>query len=317
MCAEEMKGCCAPSRDQAGSGHVAVADAPMSTNTGSTEGMIYLSGSEFLMGTDDREGFPADGEGPVRRVTLKPFYIDPYTVTIAQFATFVEATGYVTEAEQFGWSFVFYQLLPENFVPTRAVVGIEWWRRVDGATWNRPEGPGSSTEKRLNHPVTHVSWTDAVAYATWAGKRLPSEAEWEYAARGGSEQKRFPWGDSLRPGGEHRCNIWQGNFPSKNTCEDGYLGTCPVDTFQPNGFGLYNTSGNVWEWCNDWWSATFHRTGPSDNPQGPPSGHEKVQRGGSYLCHASYCNRYRVAARTKSTPDSSTGHAGFRCARDA
>ena len=317
MCAEEMTGCCAPSRDEAGSGHVAVADAPRSTNAGSTEGMIYLPGGEFLMGTDDREGFPADGEGPVREVTLKPFYIDPYTVSIAQFATFVEATGYVTEAERFGWSFVFYQMLLESYVPTRAVVGAEWWRRVEGATWRQPEGPESSIARRLNHPVTHVSWSDAVAYATWAGKRLPTEAEWEYAARGGLEQKRFPWGDSLRPGGEHRCNIWQGNFPAKNTREDGYPGTCPVDAFQPNGFGLYNTSGNVWEWCSDWWSATFHRTGPRDNPQGPPSSHEKVQRGGSYLCHASYCNRYRVAARTKSTPDSSTGHAGFRCVRDA
>ncbi len=163
----------------------------------------------------------------------------------------------------------------------------------------------------------HVSWNDAAAYCAWAGLRLPTEAEWEYAARGGLEQKRLPWGDELTPGGVWRSNIWQGTFPSLNTAEDGYVGTAPVDAFPPNGHGLHNISGNVWEWCADWFHTTFHRHGPTDDPTGPPAGEAKVIRGGSYLCHDSYCNRYRVAARSSNTPDSSTGNMGFRCARDA
>ncbi len=157
---------------------------------------------------------------------------------------------------------------------------------------------------------------DAQEFCAWAGRRLPTEAEWDYAARGGLEQKRFPWGDELTPNGEHRCNIWQGEFPSRNTLDDGYLGTAPVDAFPANGFGLYNPSGNVWEWCADWFSPTFHMVGPRDSPVGPPAGDTKVIRGGSYLCHDSYCNRYRVAARSSNTPNSSTGNMGFRCVRD-
>jgi formylglycine-generating enzyme len=186
-----------------------------------------------------------------------------------------------------------------------------------GASWRRPEGPGSDLAGRGDHPVVHVSWNDARAYCDWAGLRLPTEAEWEFAARGGLEGKRLPWGDELTPGGVWRSNIWQGTFPTHNTAEDGYVGTAPVDAFPPNGFGLHNASGNVWEWCADWFHPTFHRNGPTDNPTGPPAGQARVIRGGSYMCHDSYCNRYRVAARSSNTPDSSTGNMGFRCARDA
>src|SRR4051794_7707278 len=189
--------------------------------------------------------------------------------------------------------------------------------RFSAPTGANPEGPRSSIDRRLDHPVVHVSWRDARAYCHWAGLRLPTEAEWEYAARGGLVQKRLPWGDELEPGDEHQMNVWQGTFPSWNTREDGYLGTCPVDAFPANGHGLHNTSGNVWEWCRDWFHASFHRDGPRSDPIGPPRGEAKVIRGGSYLCHASYCNRYRVAARSSNTANSSTGNMGFRVARDA
>ncbi len=283
--------------------------------TGSTDGMVHLTGGDFLMGTDDPT-FPSDGEGPVREVTLPPFWIEPFAVTNAQFAEFVEETGYQTEAERFGWSYVFYGFLPQGFPPTKGVAQAPWWRQVFGAYWHRPEGPQSSIDERLNHPVVHASWNDAVAYANWAGKRLPTEAEWEFAARGGLEQATYPWGDRLVPNKKHRCNIWQGTFPTSNTVKDGHAGTAPVDAFEPNGYGLYNMTGNTWEWCADWWSAE-HPQEPIVNPLGPAEGQGKVTKGGSYLCHASYCNRYRVAARTQNTPDSSTGHMGFRLVRDA
>jgi formylglycine-generating enzyme len=279
--------------------------------------MVLLPGGEFLMGTNDREGYPSDGEGPVRRITLKPFWIEATAVSNAQFDAFVRATGYVTEAERFGWSFVFGGLLPPDFPGTRAVAEARWWRQVHGACWRHPEGPQSHVMDRGGHPVVHVSWNDARSYCRWAGKRLPTEAEWEFAARGGLEQKRYPWGDELTPGGEHRMNVWQGRFPEQNTLEDGYLGTAPVDAFPPNGYGLYNMTGNVWEWCADWFHPTFHVTGPRRNPRGPRTGTHRVMRGGSYLCHKSYCYRYRVAARSANTPESSTGNLGMRCARDA
>ncbi|WP_028547631.1 formylglycine-generating enzyme family protein [Paenibacillus sp. UNC451MF] len=291
----------------------------LTSNSNPREGMIYLAGGTFLMGTDDQEGFPQDGEGPVRSVTVAPFYVDPYTVTNAEFARFVEETGYKTEAETFGWSFVFHLFVSEQTAANvkHVVQRTPWWWNVEGAYWAHPEGPDSSVEDRMDHPVIHVSWNDAQAYCRWAGKRLLTEAEWEYAARGGLEQKRYPWGDLLKPGTEHMCNIWQGKFPDKNNMSDGYAGTAPVRSFEPNGYGLYNVAGNVWEWCSDWFSPTWHLTGTQNNPLGPEKGTSRVMRGGSYLCHKSYCNRYRVAARSSNTPDSSAGNMGFRCAADA
>lgn len=277
---------------------------------------MSLLGGAFLMGCADGLANPADGEGPVREVFLKPFGIDAYAVSNRRFARFVAATGYLTGAERAGWSFVFAGLLPDDFPATRAVAGAPWWRAVEGASWLRPEGPGSSRMGREDHPVVHIAWDDAMAYCRWAGARLPTEAEWECAARGGLVQKPYAWGGDLLPEGRHACNIWQGTFPFRNTGEDGWLGTAPVDAFPPNGFGLYNVSGNVWEWCADWFSPDFPARGPRVEPREPEAGSQKVIRGGSYLCHASYCNRYRVSARSGTTPDSSTGHMGFRLAWD-
>lgn len=280
--------------------------------------MVLLPGGSFLMGTDDADAHCPDGEGPVRTVQLSPFGIDETAVTNDAFAAFVTATGHVTDAEHFGWSFVFEPFVTHEgrWGATRGVAGAPWWIAVPGAAWRTPEGPGSDIEQRGDHPVIHVSFDDAQAYAIWAGKRLPTEAEWEYAARGGLVGKRFPWGDVLRPDGAWRCNIWQGEFPTRNTLEDGHLGTAPVRAFPPNGFGLHEMTGNVWEWCADRWSTTWHVAESEAtlvDPQGPMTGASRVMRGGSYLCHASYCNRYRVAARSQNTPDSSAGNLGFRC----
>ena len=254
----------------------------------------------------------------MREITLNAFYIDATTVTNAQFSEFVKANNYITEAERFGWSFVFYLLLSEEDRKRdhQVAASAPWWYAVHGATWKTPEGENSGISERMDHPVVHVSWNDAMAYCQWAGKRLPTEAEWEYAARGGLVQKKFPWGDELMQDDEHHCNIWQGTFPDHNTLDDGYLGTAPAKSFKPNGYGLYNASGNVWEWCHDWFSPDFHKTATRNNPTGPLSGQAKVMRGGSFLCHHSYCNRYRVAARSSNTPDSSTSNMGFRCVAD-
>lgn len=269
------------------------------------------------MGDAFGEGYAADGELPVHAVRLAPFHIDQTAVSNAQFAAFVKATGYVTEAERFGSSAVFHRAVtaPASDVLGRAP-GAPWWFEVRGASWRRPEGGQSSVATRQNHPVVHVSWHDAQAYCSWAGKRLATEAEWEYAARGGLVGKRFPWGDKLTPRGRWRCNVWQGTFPVHNSLEDGYLTTAPVNSYEANGYGLWNMVGNVWEWCGDWFSASYYAMSETESPPGPPEGDCKVMRGGSYLCHESYCHRYRVAARSRNTPESSAGNVGFRCAND-
>lgn len=286
-------------------------------------GMVRINAGAFLMGNDQDKMFPSDGEGPVRQVETGAYWIDTTAVTNEEFRQFVEATDYETDSERIGWSFVFRGHLPKKYATklaeTRAVIGLTWWLAVPGACWRRPFGERSDLKGLERHPVVQVSWNDAAAYARWARKRLPTEAEWERAARGGLEGKVFPWGDVLEPRGRHACNVWQGKFPDRDTGADGYQGTCPVDAYEPNGYGLYNCSGNVWEWCADLFSADWHaeeREATRVNPKGPAAGDRRAQKGGSYLCHVSYCNRYRLAARMGNTPDSSGTNAGFRCVAD-
>lgn len=293
-------------------------------------GQVRIAGGEFAMGDAFDEGYPADGEGPVHSVRLSPFWIDTHAVTNRDFATFVKATGYTTEAEEFGFSAVFHSAVraPGDVVgyPEEA----PWWRTVRGADWRHPGGAGSDVGRLANHPVVHVSWRDAQAYCTWAGKRLPTEAEWEFAARGGLAGRRFPWGDDLMRRGRWQCNIFQGVFPTHNTEEDGWATTAPVSAFAPNGHGLHQIVGNVWEWCADVFAATTYadRAGTEvvdpivervvDTEAAPVAESQvpRVMRGGSYLCHDSYCYRYRVAARSSNTAESSSGNIGFRCAGD-
>ena len=302
-----MSSCCSPGRPggptgTAGPPPPATPTPPGAGTSSALPALVDLPGGTFAMGSEDPEANPLDLEGPVRPVEVAPFAIGRTSVTNDEYAAFVDATGWVTESERMGWSFVFAGFLPG---PLRKVSprvpGTPWWCGVDGATWRSPEGPGSDLAGRGDHPVVHVSFHDAAAYAAWAGARLPTEAEWEYAARGGLERARYPWGDELTPGGEHRCNIWQGTFPTRNTADDGWRGTSPVTAFAPNGHGLHDMAGNVWEWVDEVW----------DRPGDPG---QRVMRGGSYLCHASYCTRYRVGARTSNSPDSASGNQGFRIA---
>ncbi|XP_057560828.1 formylglycine-generating enzyme isoform X2 [Hippopotamus amphibius kiboko] len=294
--------------------------------------MVPIPAGVFTMGTDDPQ-IKQDGEAPARRVAIDAFYMDAYEVSNAEFEKFVNSTGYLTEAEKFGDSFVFEGMLSEQVKSDiqQAVAAAPWWLPVKGANWRHPEGPDSTILHRPDHPVLHVSWNDAVAYCTWAGKRLPTEAEWEYSCRGGLQNRLFPWGNKLQPKGQHYANIWQGEFPVTNTGEDGFRGTAPVDAFPPNGFGLYNIVGNAWEWTSDWWTI-HHSVEETINPKGPLSGKDRVKKGGSYMCHKvyqnpiagepdfhekqSYCYRYRCAARSQNTPDSSASNLGFRCAAD-
>ena len=264
---------------------------------------------------------PEDGAHPSHTVVLDPFALSATTVTNAQFTAFVNDTGYVSEAERFGWSFVFGGFLPDDHPPTRGVQAAPWWRQVFGADWRTPNGPEApATEERLDHPVVHVSWNDAQAFCAWAGARLPTEAEWEFGARGGLEGKVFPWGDEKEPDGQFLMNVFHGDFPAANTADDGWPGTAPVTSFPANGFGLHEMTGNVWEWCADWFGVDYYARcaaeGSASNPQGPETGDTRVTRGGSYLCHESYCRRFRVDARNSMSPDSTTGNTGFRVARD-
>jgi sulfatase modifying factor 1 len=313
--------CCAPSRGAGESGSSEPRDATeQTTPTGPVgahdDDFVDIAGGAFIMGTNEDYRYPGDGEGPAREITLGAFRIAKHSVSNAQFAAFIDDTGYRTDTEQYEWSFVYHLFLPDDFPDTRGVEATPWWRQVYGADWAHPAGPQSNLDGLADHPVVHVTWTDAQAYCTWAGVRLPTEAEWEMAARGGLVQQRFVWGNEFAPDGQTMCNIFEGSFPVENTAEDGYIGTSPVDAFPPNGFGLHDMAGNVWEWTNDWFNTEFHADGPRTNPQGPPSGQAKVMRGGSYMCHDSYCHRYRVSARSSNTLDSSAGNLGFRVASD-
>jgi formylglycine-generating enzyme len=270
--------------------------------------MSLIPSGRYFIGTND-EVFKTDKEGPEREVVVKQFYMDKYEVSNSDFKEFTDLTGYQTEAEKFGDSFIFKSMLSleqqkeyEDF----RVAQAPWWFKVKNVNWKHPEGAESSIEDRIDHPVIHVSWNDAVAYCKFRNKRLPTEIEWETACRGGKKRKLFPWGNKLMPNDKHWLNIWQGEFPDNNTKDDGYESTCPVDKFRQNDFDLYNIVGNVWEWVDDIWDKREER---NENPN-------RVKKGGSYLCHKSYCYRYRCAARSQNTQDSSAGNLSFRCAKD-
>lgn len=282
--------------------------------TTALELLVPLPGGPFLVGTD-APWIPADEEGPARPVRIEPFALAAHAVTVADFARFVAETDHVTDAERAGWSFVFAGEVAEGSPVRGRSSAAPWWLGVGGASWRSPDGQRDALETAPEHPAVHVSWDDAVAYCAWAGGRLPTEAEWEHAAAAGVAGRAFPWGDELLEDGEHRCNTWQGTFPGEDTGEDGHRGRAPVDAFEPNGFGLWNTVGNVWEWTADAWD----RAGPAEPgccAQGDSPKRARVQKGGSYLCHASYCARYRIQARLGNPPDTTTGNAGFRLARD-
>ncbi len=308
-------------------------------------GMAWIPGGEFSMGAQDPRSLPHGGGDamadarPIHRVAVDGFWIDRTEVTNDQFAAFVRATDYKTVAERTPTAAEFPGAPPENLVagsvvftpPDRAVPlddHYRWWSYVKGADWRHPEGPASNIEGRGNYPVVQVAFEDAEAYARWAGKRLPTEAEWEFAARGGLVDRPYSWGDELKPGGRWMANIWQGKFPIANTAEDGFAGIAPVAQFPPNGYGLHDMAGNVWEWCSDWYRPDTYAQGAksgrvSYNPKGPPSGYDpaepsqpkRVHRGGSFLCTEQYCTRYLIGARGKGEVSSASNHLGFRCVK--
>ncbi len=317
-------------------------------------GMLLIPGGEFTMGSDAPYAFP--NEKPAHRVSVRSFFLDAHPVTNAEFAKFIEATGYKTIAERaVDWEEMKKQVPPGTpkppdevlqpgslvFKPTDGPVDLRdmssWWHWTNGASWRQPEGPGSSIQGRENHPVVHIAWDDAVAYAKWAGKRLPTEAEWEFAARGGLDGARYAWGDSEKKDGKFMANRWTGKFPYHNDLKDGFFGTSPVGSFPANGYGLFDMGGNVWNWCSDLYSGDAFverakngclcsdpkgplesRTIPGDpSPPTVPGALRRVIKGGSFLCHPDYCESYRPAARRGSPPDTGTSHIGFRCALDA
>ncbi|HEU5118605.1 MAG TPA: formylglycine-generating enzyme family protein [Isosphaeraceae bacterium] len=309
-------------------------DAPSLKPPGpAPEGMVWIPPGTFWMGGNDPNMTDTQ---PTHRVMLDGYWMDQSEVTNAEFAQFVKATGYKTVAERKPDPKDFPGAPPENLVPGSLVftppdyeVPLEnhyvWWSYIPGADWRHPEGPDSSIEGKDNYPVVQICWDDAVAYAKWAGKRLPTEAEWEYAARGGLDRKRYTWGDELNPKGRWMVNNWQGRFPWENTREDAFPTTAPVRSFPANGYGLFDMAGNVWEWCSDWYRPDYYKESPTKNPKGPSSSFDpnepnlpkRVQRGGSYLCSDLYCVRYLPGARGKGEPSSAAPHIGFRCVKDA
>ena len=309
---EGAKGCCTPSRIENSS-------APALASI-SSKGRFYpqtaieIPSGKALVGTNTPL-IPDDGEGPVRRKTVKAFRMSATTVTNASFAQFVEETGYVTEAERYGWSFVFFSDVPGAIGETQGVVGTEWWRKVDGADWRNIHGPGTQNTWKPDHPCVQVSWNDAIAFARWCGGRLPVEAEWEHAARGGLGDVPYPWGTAEPDDDSHQpCNIWQGRFPQSNTVADGWKNTAPAQSFEPNGLGLYNMVGNVWEWTAAPFRVKSLKKAVKQKME-MMRGY-KLLKGGSFLCHRSYCHRYRIAARTGNSPDTATPHQGFRVVWD-
>lgn len=329
-------------------------DAPMprygiavSAMSNAPAGMVWIPGGEFTMGTDEKESYVP--ERPAHRVRVKGFWMDETEVTNAQFERFVEETGYVTIAERAPvWEELKKQLPPNTPKPpaSQLVAGsmvftapsgpvplnnhARWWRWVNGADWKHPAGPGTTLEGKANHPVVHVSWGDAAAYSKWAGKRLPTEAEFEFAARDGREGKRYAWGDEVNPDGKWMANTFQGKFPHKNSAEDGFAGTAPAKSFPPSRFGLYDIMGNCWEWCADWYRADLYPKRAAagkitDNPAGPDSWYDptephsatRVTKGGSLLCADHYCVNYRPSARIGTAHDTGMSHLSFRCVMDA
>lgn len=294
--------------------------------------MVRIPGGTFSMGSAD-PGFP--DALPIHQVRVNSFWMDEHEVTNAEFEKFVRATGYQTIAERPIDPKDFPGVPKENLVPGSGVFTptpgpvsldnpLQWWQYVNGASWHHPFGPQSSINGKPNDPVVHISYTDAAAYAKWAGKRLPTEAEWEYAAQGSKGQHKYYWGDELKPGGKWPANIFQGHFPDANTKEDGFEGIAPVKSFAPNGYGLYDMEGNVWEWCNDFYRPDYYKHSPAANPQGPADSYDpeepgtikRVQRGGSFLCSDEYCRRYLAGSRAKGEINSASNNLGFRCVKD-
>ena len=309
------KTCCAPARDDKSEQAAPSSDKPaLASGRVMSPQTVIIDGGRSLLGTDTPY-HDVDEESPLRVQKIKSFKMDAYAVTNARFYEFVAATGYITDAERLGDSFVFAGFLPPDTAFTNALAEAPWWRPVRGASWHTPFGPESDQKAEPDHPVTHVSWHDACAFADWAGGRLPLEAEWEHAARGGLGDVTFPWGDDAP--NDHDffpCNIWQGRFPMQNLAKDGFVGTAPVDQYDPNGYGLYNMSGNVWEWTAQDFRVRSMKKAIQDAHAGKAG--YKIVKGGSFLCHISYCYRYRIAARTANSPDSSTSHTGFRLVYD-
>lgn len=309
------------------------------------KGMVYIPGGTFSMGSPNTTGMTHGGNQdmadcrPIHRVKVDAFLMDEHEVTNAQFTDFVKATGYVTIAEKVPTLEEFPDALPEMlvagsvvFTPPSDTVSLndfyQWWSYVEGACWRHPEGKNSSTKGRESYPVVHIAWEDAMAYSKWASKRLPTEAEWEFAARGGLQGNMYTWGNVFQPEGKYMANTFQGHFPNSNSAEDGYVGTAPVMKFSPNGYGLFDMSGNVWEWCADWYRHDYYvsqaKSNLSINPNGPSDSYDpdepgvakKVQRGGSFLCNDQYCTRYMVGTRGKGDWRTATNHVGFRCVKD-